>query len=244
MNIIPAIDLQQGHCVRLRQGQFDQTTLYPQSAEELALKYRECGAKHLHIVDLDGARLGEISQLALIKQLLAKDVCLQAGGGIRTLGTAKQCLEAGINKLVIGSIAITNYPLCAEIIATANASNIVLALDINWQNGRPVPAIHGWQDSGDKDLWQVTAEYQQLGIDTILCTNIACDGMMQGPDFVLYREAVNRFPGINWQASGGIRDASDIDDLANIGVNAVILGRTLYEGNLDLASCVKRYASC
>jgi len=244
MIIIPAIDLQQGQCVRLRQGQFNQSTVYPQSAIDLAGYYRECGAHHLHVVDLDGARQGEICQLDLIRDLHAAEVCLQAGGGIRSLESAKACLAAGINKLVIGSIAITNLQLTHAIIDYAGAENIVLALDINWIDQRPMPAIHGWQTSSDRDLWQVCTDYQQSGIQTILCTNIACDGMMQGPDLALYQQAIERFPEINWQASGGIRDESDIEALAEMGVHAVILGRTLYEGHFNLTACVRRYASC
>lgn len=244
MNIIPAIDLQQGQCVRLRQGQFNQSTTYPHSALALAQFYRQCGAKNLHVVDLDGARKGEICQLSSITPLLDDEICLQAGGGIRSLASAKACLESGINKLVIGSIAVTNRDLTVELIEYAGAENIVLALDINWQNNTPIPAIHGWQTSSNTDLWQVSADYQQLGINTILCTNIACDGMMQGPDFDLYQQAVARFPQINWQASGGIRDDADIEKLAGLGVHGAILGRTLYEGNFDLASCIARYATC
>lgn len=235
MKIIPAIDLQNGRCVRLRQGKFDDNTIYPQSPQELINNYRIRGAKYIHIVDLDGARRGDIQQLPLIQGLLSDEITLQLGGGIRNLATAKACLDAGINKLVIGSLAISDPVLTEEIIQNIGADNIVLALDVNIQNGRPVPAIHGWQTASKSCLWDVAEAYEKLGVNTILCTDIACDGMMNGPNPELYKEAVQRFPNIIWQASGGIRNRQDINILGNIGVQAAIIGRALYESNFDLS---------
>lgn len=244
MLIIPAIDLHQGQCVRLRKGQFDQVSVYDYSPITLAQGYALQGAQRLHIVDLDGAKSGKIAQLPLIQAMHVPGLCLQVGGGIRSLETAKACLEAGIDKLVLGSIAVTNPELTAKIITLAKAENIVLALDIRIENGIPKPAIHGWQTNTENNLWELVNHYQQLSISQILCTDIASDGMMNGPNFQLYQEALTRFPTIQWQASGGIRDVADLEQLSTLGLAAAILGRMLYETDFDVSSYLARQTPC
>lgn len=244
MLIIPAIDLQQGQCVRLRKGQFDQLSIYEYSPITLAQGYALQGATHLHIVDLDGAKTGEIKQLPLIQAMQAPGISIQVGGGIRNLESAKACIKAGFAKLVIGSIAVNNPELTLEIIKLAGAANIVLALDINLDNDVPKPAINGWQTATDSNLWELVTYYQQFGVRDVLCTDINCDGMLNGPNFKLYAEALNRFPLINWQASGGIRNSSDLEQLEKLGVSAAILGRMLYETDFDISSYLTRQALC
>lgn len=236
MLIIPAIDLQQGRCVRLRQGQFNQITRYNSSPITLAQDYAQQGASVLHVVDLDGAQQGEITQLALIKEMQDKRLTIQVGGGIRSLASAKSCLDMGINKLVLGSIAVTNPQLTGEIIQLAKPENIILAFDVNIVLDIPKPAIHGWQKDTDKNLWELVTYYQGLGINQVLCTDIARDGMLKGPNFNLYSEALERFSTIDWQASGGIRDRYDLDQLAKLGLAGAILGRMLYESDFELSS--------
>jgi phosphoribosylformimino-5-aminoimidazole carboxamide ribotide isomerase len=240
MIIIPAIDLREGQCVRLRKGQFDQVSIYDYSPITLAQGYALQGAERLHVVDLDGAKSGRIEQLALIKAMHAPGLCLQVGGGIRSLDAAKNCLQAGIDKLVIGSLAVTNPELTFKIIELAKPDNIVLALDVQIDNNLPKPAIHGWQTPTDRSLWELVDDYQQLGISQVLCTDINCDGMMNGPNFELYQEALARFPKINWQASGGIRNVADLEQLATLGLAAAILGRMLYESDFDISSYLTR----
>ena len=242
MLIIPAIDLQAGTCVRLKQGQFDQITQFNIPPVERAIYYKQSGAQRLHIVDLDGARLGAMQQLPLIRAMLDCGISVQAGGGIRTIDQAKQCIDSGISHLVIGSIAISNPELTSQIIQEIKPEHIILALDVRIDNDAPVPAINGWQVNSQSNLWDVVGYYHQLGINNVLCTDIACDGMMSGPNFILYQQAVERFPNISWQASGGIRNKEDITTLDSLGVAAAILGLTLYQGNLDLAECLQEYA--
>lgn len=244
MKIIPAIDLQNGQCVRLRQGRFEDNTVYPQSPLELIKTYSKRGAKHIHIVDLDGARGGEIQQLPMIQSMLSADITLQVGGGIRSIATAQACLDAGINQLVIGSLAISDPVLTQDMITTFGAGKIVLALDVNIVNGTPVPAINGWETASQSCLWDVTSRYENLGITNILCTDIACDGMMNGPNLALYQEAVSRFPKINWQASGGIRNPQDVEKLGTLGVQAAIIGRALYESDFDLSGNLRGEITC
>ena len=240
MLIIPAIDLQQGRCVRLCKGQFDQVSVYDLSPITLAHGYALQGAKRLHIVDLDGARSGTIQQLSLIQAMQGQEFILQVGGGIRSVATAKACLEAGIEKLVLGSLAITNPSVTEEIIELAKAENIILALDIRMENKSPKLAIHGWQTTTEQTLWDVVHTYEKQGINQILCTDIAQDGMMAGPNFALYEEALERFPTIQWQASGGIRDVIDLEKLSSLGLSGAILGRMLYESDFDLSSYFAR----
>ena len=244
MLIIPAIDLRGGQCVRLRQGQFDCATVYETNPVVLAKKYADMGATYLHVVDLDGAQQGAAQQLDLISAMKSDKMMIQSGGGIRSLATAKACLAAGIQRLVIGSLAITDLKLTHVLISEINASNVVLAMDVNIDNGIPKPAIYGWETTTERSLWDVVASYQDAGIQHVLCTDIAEDGMMNGPNFQLYEEAVSRFPSMLWQASGGIRDMTDIKKLSTIGVSAVILGRTLYEGYFDLSACLQEFSLC
>jgi phosphoribosylformimino-5-aminoimidazole carboxamide ribotide isomerase len=239
MIIIPAIDLQNGACVRLKQGQFDQVTQFDTPPIERAAYFAQLGAKRLHVVDLDGARRGAMQQLPLICSMQDTGISVQAGGGIRTMEQAQECIDLGISHLVLGSIAITNRDVSAQIIQKTGAERIVLALDVHMNNNTPTPAINGWQTASSCNLWEVVSYYQQLGVNQILCTDIACDGMMGGPNFELYQQALDRFPNIHWQASGGIRNQEDIMQLDSLGVAAAILGLTLYQGTFDLAEYLK-----
>lgn len=243
MLIIPAIDLQAGVCVRLRQGQFDQVTEFDHPPVERAAYFAKKGAKRLHIVDLDGARMGAMQQLPLIRAMQNTGITVQAGGGIRSMEQAQRCVDAGISYLVLGSIAISNPQLTQQIIEQVKPDQIVLAFDIRMEENSPVPAINGWQTRSNSTLWEVVSYYQQLGIKQILCTDIACDGMMDGPNFNLYQQAVERFPNISWQASGGIRTTQDIAILKKMGVAAAILGLTLYTGDFDLSQCLNEYST-
>jgi phosphoribosylformimino-5-aminoimidazole carboxamide ribotide isomerase len=234
MKLIPAIDLQQGQCVRLQQGKFNETTIYPYDPLTLAKRYVERGANHLHIVDLDGAKVGRINQLPLIKSLHCAGCTLQVGGGIRDLATVNACFEAGIEQLVLGSLAINDLETTKAIINLAGRDRIILALDVVIKDNTPMLATHGWQTLTELSLWDVIAQYQ-LTIKTILCTDILCDGMMQGPNFDLYQQAITRFPNLNWQASGGIRNQQDLQALAKLGLSAAILGRMLYQDNSSLS---------
>lgn len=246
MLIIPAIDLYQGQCVRLRQGQFDQKTVYSKNPLVLIQHYADLGAKQLHIVDLLGAKTGEIAELELIRSMAKTPLSLQVGGGIRSLSQASQILDAGVDTLVLGSIAITNPPLALDLIQSAQPKKIVLAIDvhIDQDDGLPKAATHGWQSRSSVSAWDILEQYQELSIEKILMTDIACDGMMQGPNFSLYEEALKRFPNLAFQASGGIRNIQDIRSLSQLGLSAVILGRLLYEGHFNLALALEEFAPC
>jgi phosphoribosylformimino-5-aminoimidazole carboxamide ribotide isomerase len=239
MIIIPAIDFQSGRCVRLEQGQFDRVSIYEKESKTLAQSYAQAGATHLHLVDLDGAKKGNMQQLELFKELTAGGLSLQAGGGIRDLKTARACLDAGIERIVLGSIAISNPKETVTIIQEVNPQRIVLALDVRIEDAGPNIAIHGWQTATDHCLWDTVSFYQEIGIETILCTDVARDGMLSGPSTALYEEALSRFPTMKWQASGGVRDSDDLKKLSRVGVAAVILGRVLYDPRFNLKAAIE-----
>ncbi|MFZ4116413.1 MAG: 1-(5-phosphoribosyl)-5-[(5-phosphoribosylamino)methylideneamino]imidazole-4-carboxamide isomerase [Chthoniobacterales bacterium] len=239
MLIIPAIDLQNGRCVRLQQGQFDRVSIYEKDPKVLAATYAHAGATHLHLVDLDGAKSGKMQQLELFNTLKVEGLSLQAGGGIRDLETARACREAGIARIVLGSIAISNPQETLKIIQEITPHRVILALDVKIEHGMPNVAIHGWQTATQHSLWETVSFYQDIGIEAILCTDVARDGMLSGPSTGLYEEAVGRFPTMKWQASGGVRDLDDIKKLSSVGVDAVILGRVLYDPNFDLKAAIQ-----
>jgi phosphoribosylformimino-5-aminoimidazole carboxamide ribotide isomerase len=243
MLVIPSIDLQQGQCVRLRQGRFEEVSTYNIAPDVLANKYVSQGAKRIHMVDLDGAKLGKPEHLDVFRAVKSCGLPIQAGGGIRSTEHAKALMKAGVVNIVIGSIAITTPELTLQIIKEIGP-NIILALDVNIEENIPKVAIHGWQKKTDKSLWDVVAFYQNAGISTILCTDIAMDGMLNGPNFALYQQAIRRFPSLNWQASGGIRDLNDLAGLASSLVQAAIVGRALYETDIELSSWFLGDASC
>jgi phosphoribosylformimino-5-aminoimidazole carboxamide ribotide isomerase len=244
MLVIPSIDLQRGQCVRLRQGRFDEMSTYNILPEVLAEQYAYQGAKRIHIVDLDGAKLGKPQHLDVFKTLKSCGLPIQAGGGIRNVTDAKAFMNAGVANIVMGSIAITAPALTLQIMKELGPENIILALDVNIEQNIPKPAIQGWQIKTNQSLWDIVAFYQKEGINTILCTDIAMDGMLNGPNFDLYEQAVNRFPMINWQASGGIRDLKDLSKLASISVQAAIIGRALYESEIHLSDWFREIPPC
>jgi phosphoribosylformimino-5-aminoimidazole carboxamide ribotide isomerase len=245
MRIIPSIDLYNGQCVRLKQGKFDAISVYSKNPQALAQHYYQQGARHLHLVDLDGAKAGKPQQLPQIQSLASLGLSIQAGGGIRSLDSAYEAIETGISKLVIGSMAITDVEGTCALIQSIQAQNIVLALDVFIdEKGALKPAIHAWQETGSKNVWDLLALYEAMGVQSVLCTDISRDGMMQGPNLALYLDACKRFPSIAWQASGGIRDIEDIRALNDVGVSAAILGRALYTEGFDLRACLEEFVLC
>jgi phosphoribosylformimino-5-aminoimidazole carboxamide ribotide isomerase len=237
VQLIPAIDLRGGRCVRLYQGDFAAETRYPVAPAALCARYAAAGAAWLHVVDLDGAKAGAPAQLEAIASL-ARDARLkvQAGGGLRARGAVEQLLGAGVARAVIGSSALRAPALVAQWLAEFGPERIVVALDVRHDAaGRPCVAIDGWAEQSSLSLWDALARYAQTGLKHVLCTDVARDGALAGPSLALYAEAVRRHPAIEWQASGGVRDATDLGALAAAGVAAAVSGRALLEDRLDLA---------
>jgi len=236
MRLIPAIDLKAGHCVRLLHGNFANETRYNADPQLLLEKYRGWGADWLHVVDLDGAKDGSLGNRALIAQLAAQHaVKLQVGGGLRNLAAVAQMLALGAARVVIGSAAVTHAEEVRAWLDQVGAERITLAFDVRLDaGGVPRVATHGWQEQSDLTLWDALHGFSDTALTHVLCTDVARDGALSGPNVELYREAARRHPKIQWQASGGIRDAQDLRALDAAGAAAAISGKALLDELIPL----------
>ena len=231
MRLIPAIDLKAGNCVRLLHGNFSAETRYGAKPTALLAKYRSLGADWLHVVDLDGAKDGALGNLEIIAQLAAqKAVKLQVGGGLRDFGTVTKMLDVGAARVVVGSAAITQIAKVRAWLEHVGPERLTLAFDVRIDDGGiPRVATHGWQHQSGLSLWSALDYFTGSPLLHVLCTDVGRDGAMNGPNIALYREAARRLPQIQWQASGGIRDAHDLRELASAGATAAISGKALLE---------------
>lgn len=233
MHLLPAIDLRDGRCVRLLRGDFAQETAYSTAPLDLARRFKAMGADWLHVVDLDGARQGRADQgnRTLIAQLAHQSgLRLQVGGGLRTRADVERVLEAGAARAVIGSAALSDPEAVRGWIDDFGSDRITLAFDVRLDvDGTPRIVTHGWQRLSTRALWEAVADFPAAAPIQVLCTDVACDGALAGPNVGLYAQAVRRFPGLAWQASGGIRDAADLRALASCGAAAAVSGKALLE---------------
>jgi phosphoribosylformimino-5-aminoimidazole carboxamide ribotide isomerase len=233
VELIPAIDLRDGRCVRLLQGDFERETRYSVDPVELAEHYGKLGACTLHVVDLDGAKRGVPVNLAVIRRMrAAAGLDVQLGGGIRARESLEQALEVGA-RAVIGSLAVSDPELVAAWLAELGPDRLTLALDVRLGvDGTPMIATHGWTRASTLSLGAAIDRFAAAGLKHVLCTDIERDGALTGPNVALYHDCVRRWPGIAFQASGGVRDGRDLTALAATGVAATVSGKALLEGRL------------
>jgi len=233
MELIPAIDLRDGRCVRLLKGDFAQETRYAADPVELAQQYQELGARWLHVVDLDGAKRGEPANLPVIRRMQeASGIRVQLGGGIRTRASLDQALGVAA-RVVVGSLAVSDPDLVAAWIEELGPDRVTLALDVRIDAaGTPLIATHGWARASALTLAAAIDRYAKAGLRHVLCTDIDRDGALTGPNVAFYAECVERWPGIEFQASGGVRDPADLRALTAAGVAATVSGKALLEGRL------------
>ena len=243
--IIPAIDLIDGHVVRLYQGDYEQKTQYELDPVEVVHDYADQGATWLHIVDLTGAKDTSKRQLELIKSMVdTKRMQFQAGGGIRCEEEVAQLLETGVSRVVIGSLAVKQPELVKSWVEKYGPERIVLALDINInESGEKLIATHGWQENSGVALEGLLEDFATVGAKHVLCTDISRDGTLQGANTELYQEMAARFPNVSWQASGGIGSINDIEALKPTNVGGVILGRALLEGKFTVKEAIACWQS-
>jgi phosphoribosylformimino-5-aminoimidazole carboxamide ribotide isomerase len=236
MRLIPAIDLRAGQCVRLLHGDFEAETRYPTDPQSLLTQYHGIGADWLHVVDLDGARDGSLDNRAIIFELAAaKAVNLQVGGGLRNTAALAQMLDAGVARAVVGSAAILQVEQVQAWLAHFGAQRLTLAFDVSIDNNdSPKVMTHGWQRQSEYSLWEALDNYSASQLKHVLCTDVGRDGALTGPNVELYREAARRYPKIEWQASGGIRNAQDLHALSEAGAAAAISGKALLENLIPL----------
>lgn len=239
--MIPAIDLRGGCCVRLLQGDFAAETSYPVRPEELLAKYRDLGADWLHIVDLDGARDGSAANRSIIRRLARQgSVRLQVGGGLRDRASVAEMFDLGVARVVIGSAAVTDVQSVSQWLVDFGRDRVILAFDVRMdEDGSPRVATHGWRRQSTQTLWSAIANYASSEPRHVLCTDIGRDGALSGPNVELYREAAGRFARIEWQASGGIRDAGDLRSLAAAGAAAAISGTALLQDLMPIEELQK-----
>jgi phosphoribosylformimino-5-aminoimidazole carboxamide ribotide isomerase len=236
MELVPSIDLRNGRVVRLHQGDFAAETRYPLTPAQLYSHYAAAGALRVHVVDLDGARDGVAGNDQILHSLAAlKQLRIQAGGGVRRRADVERLLDAGVERVVAGSVAVESPDEFSDWIARFGADRIVAALDVRVGDGdSPCLASRGWQRKSTQSLWEAVEGLARAGLRHVLCTDIARDGAMAGPNVGLYSECVARFPALAWQASGGVRDATDLHALAVIGIAAAISGKALIEDRIPL----------
>lgn len=238
--IIPAIDLIDGSVVRLYQGDYQQKTAYGVDPLAVVADCAKQGAKWLHIVDLSGAKDPAKRQISLLSRMVATGLMkFQAGGGIRCQGDVEQLLKIGVQRVVIGSLAVTQPAVVKSWISEYGADAIVLALDVNiHQNGQRMIATHGWQQASGIALEALLDDFLAVGAKHVLCTDISKDGTLTGANNALYADLTARFPGVQWQASGGIGSLADIAALKTTGAAGVILGRALLEGKFSVQDAI------
>lgn len=235
----PAIDVRDGCVVRLRQGDYAQETRYDADPFARAMAFADAGAGWLHLVDLDAARMGGYTLAPLLRDIADEGrLRVQTGGGIRTQHDVERLLEAGASRVVVGSLAVEDPEQVAQWIATFGAEHLVVALDVRNDAGRWVPATRGWTNTSDTDALDLLAWYRDRGLRHLLCTDIARDGMLTGIDPALYAALRGRAPTVAVQASGGVRDVSDVSSARDAGCAGAILGRALLEGRLSLAEAL------
>lgn len=232
---VPAIDIIDGRCVRLREGRFDAATHYDLDPIEVAERYRDAGCTHVHVVDLDGARAGRAVHLPLLKRIRDRSgLAVDYGGGLRSMTDLAAAIEAGADQVNIGSAAIRTPELLHQAIETFGAERVILAADV--RDGRI--ATHGWQAQTPHDVTDVIAGFLPAGLRWVMCTDIARDGMLQGPAVELYRRLIQRFPDLSLIASGGVATLADLTALDELGLPRVVVGKALFEGRISLEEIV------
>jgi phosphoribosylformimino-5-aminoimidazole carboxamide ribotide isomerase len=233
MIVYPAMDLMDGQCVRLAQGRFDEVASYPADPVEAVLAFEKAGAEWTHIVDLDGARAGEPRQHGLLADI-ALSLCmkLQVAGGFRTAEHLQRMFDAGVDRVVIGSLAVKQPQLVRDFLLSFGGDHIVLALDVNMVDGVPIVATSGWTETSGTSLWEIAALYPEAR--HLLVTDISRDGMMSGPNVGLVAEAARRLPHLSVQASGGVSSLEDLSALKKAGAAGAIVGKAFWEGRIGL----------
>lgn len=240
MLIIPAIDIYQGKCVRLRRGQFSERTVYSESPVDVAQSFRDAGFNYLHIVDLDGAKQGQVTNWKSLEQILAlPSLKAEVGGGVRSNDDMQKLLQMGADRVVIGSLAVTLPSLMKKWIQDVGPRRIAIALDI--LKGKI--AHSGWQEQAEYSPNTFLLDMVNAGATTFICTDIGRDGMLEGPNIDLYKKIRQFFGPIELIASGGVSSLQDIEALARAGVSGIVVGKALYEGKIELTALQQFLAS-
>ena len=231
IELIPAIDVINGQCVRLTKGDYDQKTVYRDSPAEVAREYEEIGFQRLHVVDLDGAKSKHIVNSAVLREITTQtNLAVDFGGGIKTDEDIETAFEHGAKMVTVGSIAVTNPDLFIAWLEKYGAERMILGADV--RNGKI--SINGWKEDSTEDLLPFLKKYIDAGVRNVLCTEISKDGTLQGPAIELYSEVMAAYPQLHLIASGGVSCIDDIKALDKAGIPAVVIGKAIYEGKINL----------
>lgn len=229
ITIIPAIDMIGGECVRLTQGDYDRKTSYYKDPLEVALRYADCGIKRLHLVDLDGAKASHPVNLAVLERIASHtSLEVQYGGGIKTEEALKEVFSSGAKRAICGSIAATHPEQFESWLKTFGQERMILGADT--RDG--LISINGWQEAATIGVEELIERFRSAGLQQVICTDIAQDGMLSGPSTPLYTKLQAQFPEIDITVSGGISSWKDIEELDRLGLRSVIVGKAIYEGRI------------
>lgn len=231
MILIPAIDIIDGKCVRLTQGDYAQKTVYNENPLEVAKMFEDAGLKRLHLVDLDGAKAGTVKNWKVL-EAISSNTSLETdfGGGIKTESDLQLVFGSGAAYATIGSLAVKNEALFAEWIERYGAGKFLLGADVKEEK----IAVGGWLETTDVDVFSFIKKYRAKNIDHIFCTDVSKDGMLAGPSVALYRKILEQCPGLFLIASGGVSSMADLEELRGIGCSAAIIGKAIYENRVSL----------
>lgn len=234
MKIYPAIDIRGGNAVRLLQGDYDRETVYSLNPVEVARKFKEAGATCLHVVDLDGALEGDLINKDIIKRIVSETgLYVEAGGGVRSLQRIEQYLSAGVSRVILGSAAAENFTLVVDAVKFFGGK---VAVGVDAKDGKV--AVHGWKKVTDIDAVDFCRKLREVGLHTVIYTDISRDGMLGGANLAAYEELV-KIKGLRIIASGGISSTDEIKKLTAMNVRGVVLGKALYDGVLDLKKTIE-----
>lgn len=244
MQLIPAIDLLDGECVRLHKGNFDECKVYDLDPAALAQDYAAAGARWLHVVDLAASRDGrKANNLPLYNLLGLVKQNVQTGGGVRKKKDVARRLDNGADRVVVGSICVREPDRFARWLKYFGSERLVAALDFQLDEaGVPWPRIHGWTEGGEYTLWELLDRLADQGLKHVLSTDIARDGVMRGPNVEIYSELTARYPGLEFQASGGVSDLKDLQRLKGTGVAGAITGKALLEKRFTIEQALEAVA--
>lgn len=236
MQIIPAIDLIEGKCVRLTEGDYAQKKIYNEDPLEVAKQFEGVGLMRLHLVDLDGAKAGEVVNWKVLEKIANKtSLKIDFGGGIKTEATLKTVLDTGATYATIGSLAVKSRETFEEWIERFGAAVFMLGADVYEEK----IAVGGWIEKTNIDVYDFIASYMNKGVTQLFCTDIQKDGKLEGPSIDLYKKIIQQFPTLQLIASGGVSKLQDLSELRSIGCSAAIVGKAIYENKISLAELSK-----
>ncbi|MGF7231497.1 1-(5-phosphoribosyl)-5-[(5-phosphoribosylamino)methylideneamino]imidazole-4-carboxamide isomerase [Arachidicoccus sp.] len=235
MTIIPAIDIIDGKCVRLTQGDYMQKTIYHENPVDVAKSFEDIGLQRLHLVDLDGAKAGKVTNWKVLENITAStNMIIDFGGGIKQKEDVELVLNSGAKYATIGSLAVKDEALFSEWIENYDPERFLLGADVKDEK----ITISGWLETTDIDIFSFIKKYTAKGINNVFCTDVSKDGLLQGPSIDLYKKIIAQFPAINFIASGGVSNIDDLKTLQSIGCSGAIVGKAIYEGKINLEELI------